>query len=110
MRFHPTMAATYRSRVSALIAGLSTGTELSEAKDALRAMIDRIVLTPSPDGDGLVVDIEGALAGLLRLATGLPVGQKAPTAVLQGADIADELVLVAGACNRLNLPQLRCAV
>ncbi len=45
---------------------------MEEAKEALRALVERIVLTPDADGDGLTIDLHGALASLLRLATGQP--------------------------------------
>ena len=55
----------------------------------------------------LAVDLHGALAGLLRLAVGLPVNATGPHAIatnsegsagadFQDIDIIDELVLVAG--------------
>lgn len=69
----------------------------------------------------LAVDLHGALAGLWRLAVGLPVnGAGSPArgtnsdasaeADFQVIDIVDELVVVAGASNRRNLPELQCAV
>ena len=119
LRFHPTMAKTYRSRVGQLVRGLSAPGGQEEAKEALRALIDKIVLVPVEAEDGgthLAIDLHGALASLLRLATGKPVAaegqtQKAPHKAGHGApssvrpteadqqaiDIASELVLVAGA-------------
>ena len=117
VRFHPSMAKTYRDRIGQLIRGMSHAGEVDEAKEALRALVDKIVLSPKPDGDGLMIDLHGALAGLLRLATGRPAhaakGRHA-NAVSGGSheavDNIDELVLVAGAHNHRNLPELRCAV
>ena len=37
---------------------------------ALRALIDRIVLTPNPDGRGVSIKVQGRLAGIVALATG----------------------------------------
>ena len=116
VRFHPSMAATYRDRVGALIRGLTEPGGIEEAKEALRGLVEKIVLAPDPRGRGLTIDLHGALASLLRLATGMPVTglaaetQKAPrkagrrTATnarsaspdLQDADFSEELVLVAG--------------
>ena len=79
VRLHPGMAKTYRERVGRLIRGLADAEGMEEAKEALRALVDRIVLMPVPAGeteDGkphLAIDLHGALASLLRLATGLPV-------------------------------------
>ena len=73
----------------------------SEAKDALRSLIDRIKLRPDTEGDGLLIELHGALAGLLHLATGAS-GRSANSvesarADSQDIDIIEELVLVAGA-------------
>ncbi|MCW1920867.1 recombinase family protein [Rhodobacter sp. KR11] len=119
VRLHPGMAAHYRETVADLIRGLADTDQMETSWETLRALIDKIVLTPqSPGGgSGLSIDLHGALASLLRLALGLPVGsggvkmQKAPRgaglggtkhvqpagADLEGFDITGELVLVAGA-------------
>lgn len=71
------MAKTYRDRIGQLIRGMSHAGEVDEAKEALRALVEKIVLSPKPDGDGLMIDLHGALAGLLRLATGRPAHEAA---------------------------------
>ncbi|MBY6059694.1 hypothetical protein [Leisingera daeponensis] len=43
---------------------------MAEAKEALQALVERIVLTPAVEGTGLDLTLEGDLAGLLRLAAG----------------------------------------
>ena len=119
VRFHAAMAKTYRARVGQLIRGLSDAQGQEEAREALRALVEKIVLVPVKTEDGgrrLAIDLHGALASLLRLATGQPVHgvtltQKAPReagrdgqssvapdgANLQAVDVAGGLVLVAGA-------------
>ncbi|MCT4334972.1 hypothetical protein MU516_19300 [Paracoccus sp. YLB-12] len=87
------------------------------------------MLAPDPRGRGLTIDLHGALASLLRLATGMPVTglaaemQKAPRkagrkkttnaqsaeADLQDADFSEKLALFAGLDSRntcLFMPQL----
>ena len=66
---HPSMAVTYRERVAALIAGLGRSAEMPAAKEALRALVDRIVLIPAAGRTGVEIELEGDLAALLRLAT-----------------------------------------
>ncbi|KJZ21759.1 hypothetical protein, partial [Tritonibacter mobilis] len=61
---------TYRERVAALIAGLGRSAEMPAAKEALRALVDRLVLTPAKGDTGVEIALEGDLAALLRLATG----------------------------------------
>ncbi|OWJ74310.1 hypothetical protein CDV49_19895, partial [Haematobacter genomosp. 1] len=125
VRIHPGMAKTYRARIGQLIAGLSEAERMDEAKEALRALIEKVELVPvsaeeSESGKpGLAIHLHGALASLLRLACGLPVHevsvaavqtQKTPRVAGRGegssmqsrdADLQDidkfgELVLVAG--------------
>ncbi|NBZ89639.1 recombinase family protein [Stagnihabitans tardus] len=130
VRLHPGMAAHYREKVAELIRGLADTDQMETSWETLRSLVDKIVLTPQDEGAGLSVDLHGALASLLRLALGLPVGngvvkkQRAPrvagllgsnriqpdVADLQGFDFVDKIVLVAGASNRRQLPELMCAV
>ena len=109
VRLHPKMSETYRERVAALILGLADSEGMEEAREAIRGLIEKIVLTPRADGPGLTVDLHGALASLLLLATGAPVHRVArmaslaqndnssARAELQGIDMIDKTVLVAGA-------------
>jgi hypothetical protein len=57
----------------------------------------------------LDIKIEGALAGLLSLALGSKHKNGLSTDT-QAFDRIGELVLVAGGCNRRNLPSLRCLI
>ena len=102
MRFHPAMAGEYRAKVARLIKFLANDAEMEASKEALRALIEKIVLSPDPAGTGLLIDLHGALASLLRLASGLPVApgtnvNKASDGISQAIDNIEELVLVAGA-------------
>ncbi len=67
--FHPNMANRYHKEVRNLLASLSSEDSRIEAANILRSLIDRIVLTPSKEGDRLVVDLNGDLAGILAIAT-----------------------------------------
>lgn len=107
VRFHPSMAKIYRQRVGQLIRGLSEAEGAEEAKEALRALVEKIVLVPVADQDGgskLAIDVQGALAGLLCLATGQPLHKVSASghanaalgASHQAIDIYEELALVAG--------------
>ena len=99
IRIHPQMAVTYRARIATLIKGLSEPDSMDEAKDALRGLIERIVLRPNKATGRLSVELEGDLSGLIILAlraTGYPRTQKPAAADSQVIDIVRELVLVAG--------------
>ena len=67
--FHPNMADRYHQEIERLIETMNEKESRAEARKILRSMIDRIVLTPSEDGDRLVVNLVGDLAGILTIAT-----------------------------------------
>ena len=67
---HPAIAADYRRQVAELQSSLADPNGAAQAVSALRALIDRIVLTPNPDGRGVSIEVEGRLAGIVALATG----------------------------------------
>ncbi len=68
IRIHPRMADSYRERIITLIAQLQNPDGMLEAKEALRGLIDRIVLQRLPTGGKLGIHLEGALAALLTSA------------------------------------------
>ncbi|GLO68499.1 hypothetical protein MACH17_34190 [Phaeobacter inhibens] len=67
--FHPNMSARYKQEVSQLMATLNTPERRAEASQHLRAMIDKVVLTPNIEGEELTIDLIGDLAGILSVAT-----------------------------------------
>ena len=104
LRIHPSMAKSYRIRISQLIAGLSDAERMEEAKEALRALIEKVELVPvsaaarEPGRSGLAIHLHGALASLLRLACGLPVH-----ALLDAAAQTPKAPRKAGHCGSNNL-------
>ncbi|OGT54677.1 MAG: hypothetical protein A3E01_10015 [Gammaproteobacteria bacterium RIFCSPHIGHO2_12_FULL_63_22] len=65
---HPNMAEVYRRKVSELAASLSgEQTAAAKARETLRSLIDRIVITMAPEGPS--VDLIGDLAGILNVAS-----------------------------------------
>ncbi len=100
------MAISYRERIATLIKGLSEPDCMDEAKDALRSLIERIVLRPNKETCRLSVELEGDLSGLMILALradGYRRTQKSAAADSQASDILRDLVLVAGGRNQLHL-------
>ncbi len=65
---HPIMADHYHRQVANLAETLNAEENRAEAADLLRSLIDRIALTPNPEGR-LTIDLYGDLAGILGLAT-----------------------------------------
>tara|TARA_R110002051_G_scaffold237873_1_gene298682 strand:+ start:102 stop:434 length:333 start_codon:yes stop_codon:yes gene_type:complete len=90
-------------------AATSRSTDLRQAKESLRGLIFRIVLSPTaPDGK-LSVHLEGALAALLRLGSGGKT-QKGLSVKDQDFEYNEELLLVAGGRNQRCRTTLRCRV
>jgi site-specific DNA recombinase len=62
---HPEMARIYRTKVRELAKALQEPESRSEATEALRGLVDAIVLTPNPSGDALQIELKGNLAAML---------------------------------------------
>ena len=68
---HPTVAGDYREQVAALREALASEPESRlEVIPKIRALIDRVVVTPAKIGRGVDIALEGRLAAILALATG----------------------------------------
>lgn len=62
---HPTMSRRYRSEIKALTHALVNGGAELQAREQVRGLIEKIVLTPKDTA----IDLYGDLAGNLRIAT-----------------------------------------
>ena len=88
---HPNMGKLYRQKVAELAKALNDDTCRREAAEIIRSLVERIVLTPDPNQPkGLTLDLQGALAGILRLAHP---SKKAPALLGEGLE---QVKLVAG--------------
>ncbi|WP_330178437.1 hypothetical protein [Candidatus Vondammii sp. HM_W22] len=67
---HPAMASRFHQSVKDLANVLNQEDARSEASEHLRKLVDKIVLTPKADEDGLTIDLYGDLAGILNMSTG----------------------------------------
>ncbi|WP_199229733.1 zinc ribbon domain-containing protein, partial [Azospirillum sp. TSO22-1] len=92
---HPDMGRRYRREVAALRDALNDDGRRIEAAELVRALVDRIVLTPvgTQGRSRLSIDLHGALAGILALAQ----DKQKPATVSR--DGLEQVKLVAGACN-----------
>ena len=63
---HPRMADVYREKVGSLSLALESEESRRGAADAIRALVEAIVL--EPDGDQLKIMLKGDLAGMLSAA------------------------------------------
>ncbi len=88
----PGMAEIYRARVAGLHEALNAPDADRGAVEAIRSLIEKIVLVPV-DGK-LAVDICGDIGTILKLA-------KAKQARNVPGLVSEQLVVVAGACNRV---------
>jgi site-specific DNA recombinase len=62
---HPEMARIYRTKVAELAKALQEPDSRSEATEALRGLVDAIVLTPDEAGEALQIELRGNLAAML---------------------------------------------
>src|SRR3954469_20608894 len=85
---HPEMAGLYRQKVSALAEALEQSETRTEASEALRGLIDAIVLTPN-QGE-LQIELKGNLAAMLEAAQN---AKRSP----ETGDLSLQVVMVAGA-------------
>jgi len=100
---HPNMADLYREKVTQLARALEQEESRTAAAEALRGLIDAIVLTPQ-EGE-LKIELQGNLAAMLKAAQAQSAG--APLAPLgrwgdersPGDDDLVQIMLVAGARN-----------
>ena len=99
---HPNLANVYRERVAHLHAALHCAGEGREVLETLRALIDRVVVTPSSESAaGMEIELIGELAAMIRL-TGR--NGAAGTGRTMDHDLFERSVkVVAGACNHLDL-------
>ena len=90
---HSNLAVLYREKITALAAALQDAGSRSEAAEALRGLVDAIVLLP--DGNELQIDLRGNLAAMLSAAQN---AKRSPE-----GDLSLQIAMVAGARNHLNL-------
>jgi site-specific DNA recombinase len=110
---HPNMADLYREKVTQLARGLEHEESRTAAAEALRGLLDAIVLTPQ-EGE-LTIELRGNLAAMLKAAQAQSTG--APLAALgrwgdersPGDDDLVQIMLVAGARNQHYLQLWRPA-
>jgi hypothetical protein len=91
---HPEMAGLYRKKVTALAQALEQPETRTEASQALRGLVDAIVLTPS-QGE-LQIELKGNLAAMLGAAQN---AKRSP----ETGDLSLQVVMVAGARSQLYL-------
>jgi site-specific DNA recombinase len=99
---HPEMARIYREKVSGLVKALQDPDGRSETTEALRGLVDAIVLTPDQDGEVLQIELKGNLAAML----GATVQTKRSS---ESDDLSLQVSLVAGARNQHYLQLWRPA-
>ena len=84
---NPNMAEIDRQRVAVLHLALESPDGNVEAIEAVRSLIDRIVLAPT--ASTLTIDLYGEIAAILRMAA----GKKAADVPVS---VAEQLVMIAG--------------
>ena len=97
---HPEMAELYRTKVSTLAQALEQSETRVEATEALRRLVDAIILTPT-HGE-LRIELKGNLAAMLSAATN---AKRSP----ETGDLSLQVEMVAGARNQHYLQLWRPA-
>ena len=67
---HPNLSEVYRAKVADLHKALIDTTGGVAALEAVRSLIDQVVLHPSADGKGLEIKLTGEIAAMIDLALG----------------------------------------
>jgi site-specific DNA recombinase len=80
---HPGLAGQYRKRIADLLAGLD-GEDATATREALRALIERITITPKTAGTGTAIAVEGVLSTIVDLAGGKLPDCTVPLVPLEG--------------------------
>ena len=94
---HPNAAELYRQKVEDLQSALNDPTIKSAAMEALRALFEKIVLTPDvTQPDGVRVELHGALAAILRLGEHRNAGKSGDLPAFDGDLPQGRLSVVAG--------------
>ncbi len=86
-RLHPNLAEVYRQEVASLTDALANEGG-AEAREIVRGLVEQVTVHPACRGDGLRVEVHGALSAMLALGGG---GGAVP------ALLAEQMKLVAGA-------------
>jgi site-specific DNA recombinase len=99
---HPEMARIYHTKVTELAKALQEPDSRSEATEALRGLVDAIVLTPDQAREALQIDLRGNLAAMLS-------GTVQTKRSSESDDLFLQVSLVAGARNQHYLQLWRPA-
>lgn len=106
----PSASAIYAKKVSDLTKALNRKEERQEAAETLRGLIERISLTPGPERGEIYATLHGELGTILNWTERQVIGRTAKTTKPAADATGLSLSVVAGACNRRSLPELKCAV
>jgi len=98
---HPNVAGIYRRKVERLAEALQRPQERDEAAEAIRALIERITLTPGPKRGQIDATLHGDFRTILEWTTQK---QNTPGAVASGVSVS----VVAGACNHIRSSAPNC--
>jgi hypothetical protein len=93
---HLEMARIYRVKVTELARALQQPEGRCEATEALRGLVDAIVLTPDQAREALQIELRGNLAAMLDATVQT---KRSP----ESDDLSLHVSLVAGACNQRYL-------
>ena len=106
----PSAAAIYARKVTRLTAALNRPEERQLAADALRMLIEKIVLTPGPERGELYATLHGDLVTILEWTERQAVGNAAKTTETAAGATGLSVSVVAGARNQRFLRLVERAI
>ncbi len=101
---HPEMAHIYRTKVGELAKALQQPEGRLEATEALRGLVDAIVLTPTASGEELGLELRGNLAAMLGATARTKRSSRRSAEGAEADDLSLQVSLVAGAGFEPALP------
>ena len=88
LRIHPNIHKIYAQKVGDLAEVLNDDTIKAEAAEIIRGLVDKVVLTPTQDGDDLDAQLHGDLANILAFCDAENSNQKRPGSNKPGRQVS----------------------
>jgi hypothetical protein len=98
---HPNVSEIFRAKVARLAETLNDPVDRAQAAQAIRSLIERVVLLPDPDSGEIKPTLEGELGTILEWVTQQTTNTGRTR--MRGVSVS----VVAWACNRLDLQLMR---
>jgi DNA invertase Pin-like site-specific DNA recombinase len=99
IRIHPNLCGLYERKVTRLADALNEEAVKAEASEIIRGLVDKVVLSPSPDETGVRAELYGDICAIHELCESKPLNKKLPGTNVPGSQFS----VVAGARNCFDM-------